>query len=162
MSEGIRASGRPPGQLARRWLIPLENIEERLRGRVRRIPRPRVAEGRALARLPGVTACIDVSDGLAGDLKKLLGASGVGADLNLDALPLSDAMSAAFDEDVARRFAATGGDDYELCFTSAQSVPPEIAGVPVTAIGTVNDGDRLVCRSAGAIVEVDDSGYRHF
>ena len=64
--------------------------------------------------------------------------------------------------DAQRRFALSGGDDYELCFTSAQSVPPEIAGVPVTAIGTVNEGDRLVCRSAGAIVEVDDSGYRHF
>mgnify|MGYP000048895411 CR=1 FL=1 len=118
------------------------------------------ATGLALAGI--ASACIDVSDGLTGDLRKLLEASGVGADLNLDALPLSDAMSAAFDEDVARRFAATGGDDYELCFTSAQSVPPEIAGVPVTAIGTVNEGDRLVCRSAGAIVEVDDSGYRHF
>ena len=123
-------------------------------------PQARVATGLALAGI--ASACIDVSDGLTGDLRKLLEASGVGADLNLDALPLSDAMSAAFDEDVARRFAATGGDDYELCFTSAQSVPPEIAGVPVTAIGTVNEGDRLVCRSAGAIVEVDDSGYRHF
>ncbi|MDJ0812154.1 MAG: thiamine-phosphate kinase [Woeseiaceae bacterium] len=123
-------------------------------------PQARVQAGLALAGI--ASACIDVSDGLAGDLGKLLDASGVGADLNLDALPLSDAMAAAFDDDVGRRFAATGGDDYELCFTSSRSVPAEIGGVPVTAIGTVNDGDRLVCRSGGAVVEVDDSGYRHF
>ena len=97
-----------------------------------------------------------------GDLRKLLDASRAGADLNLDALPLSDAMMRAFDETVGRRFAATGGDDYELCFTSSQSLPGTLAGVPVTAIGTVNDSNDLVCRSAGAVVEVDDSGYRHF
>ena len=140
-------------------MIGAANADEFLVGRFLR-PQARVATGLALAGV--ASACIDVSDGLAGDLKKLLEASSVGADLNLDALPLSDAMTAAFDEDVARRFAATGGDDYELCFTSPQNVPAEIAGVPVTAIGTVNDSDRLVCRSAGAVVEVDDSGYRHF
>ena len=139
--------------------IGAANADEFLLGRFRR-PQARVATGGALAGV--ASACIDVSDGLAGDLKKLLEASGVGADLDLDALPLSDAMRAAFDNDAARRFAATGGDDYELCFTSPHDVPAEIAGVPVTAIGTVNDGDRLVCRSAGAIVELDDSGYRHF
>ena len=123
-------------------------------------PQARIAVGYELTGV--ANACIDVSDGLVGDLRKLLDASGVGADLNLDALPLSDAMTRAFEEDVGRRFAATGGDDYELCFTSSQTLPPELAGVPVTAIGTVNDGSKLVCRSAGAVVEVDDSGYRHF
>lgn len=140
-------------------MIGSRRADKFLTGRFLR-PQARVAVGRALAGV--ASACIDVSDGLAGDLRKLLEGSGVGADLNLDALPLSDAMTAAFDEDDARRFAATGGDDYELCFTSSQNVPAKIAGVPVTAIGTVNGGDRLVCRSAGAVVDLDDSGYRHF
>jgi thiamine-monophosphate kinase len=102
------------------------------------------------------------SDGLVGDLKKLLDASQVGCDLDLDALPLSEAMIGAFDANQRLQFAATGGDDYELCFTSAKTVPGEIAGVAVTAIGTITERAGLDCRSGGRIVEVDDSGYRHF
>jgi thiamine-monophosphate kinase len=135
------------------------SADEFLLGRFRR-PQARIGVGLELAEC--ANSCIDISDGLVGDLRKLLDASGAGADLNLDALPLSAAMAQAFDEDVGRRFAATGGDDYELCFTSSQPLPGTLAGVPVTAIGTVNDSNDLVCRSAGAVVEVDDSGYRHF
>jgi thiamine-monophosphate kinase len=140
-------------------MIGAGNADEFLLGRFLR-PQARIAAGLELASL--ASACIDVSDGLVGDLRKLLDASSAGADLNLDALPLSGAMTQAFDAEVGRRFAATGGDDYELCFTSSQPLPAELAGVPVTAIGTVNDGGELVCRSAGAVVEVDESGYRHF
>lgn len=140
-------------------MIGAGNADEYLQQRFLR-PQARIAVGLELARC--ASACIDVSDGLVGDLSKLLDASGVGAELNLDALPLSDAMTRAFGEEAGRRFAATGGDDYELCFTSSQPLPEELAGVPVTAIGTVNDGNALVCRSAGAVVEVDTSGYRHF
>jgi thiamine monophosphate kinase len=60
------------------------------------------------------------------------------------------------------KYALSGGDDYELCFTSSQQLPAEIEGVPVTAIGTVVEGDQLICRDAHGIVEYDDSGYRHF
>lgn len=140
-------------------MIGSGNADEYLVSRFLR-PQARIGVGHELAAC--ANACIDISDGLVGDLRKLLDASEAGADLNLDALPLSDAMLRAFDQDVGRRFAATGGDDYELCFTSSQSLPAELAGVPITAIGTVNDGKDLVCRSGGAVVEVDDSGYRHF
>ena len=140
-------------------MIGAGNADAFLVGRFLR-PSARVAAGQQLSGI--ASACIDVSDGLVGDLRKLLDASGAGADLNLDALPLSDAMQRAFDTDVGRRFAATGGDDYELCFTSAEPLPGDLAGVPVTAIGTVNDTRLLVCRSEGAVVDVDDSGYRHF
>ena len=103
-----------------------------------------------------------VSDGFVGDLRKLVDASQVGADVDLDRLPLSPALANAFDDDAARKFAATGGDDYELCFTATGTVPPELVGVPVTAVGTVVDGNEITCRSGGDIVAVDDSGYRHF
>lgn len=73
-------------------------------------PIPRVAEGRA-ARRGGATAMIDISDGLALDLGRLCTASGVGARLDAEAIPVADGV--AFDR------AVTGGDDYELCFTAS-------------------------------------------
>ena len=53
-----------------------------------------------------------------------------------------------------------GGDDYELCFTAR---PEAVAGIDgITAIGTIVEGDNLVCRRDGKVVEYDDRGYRHF
>jgi thiamine-monophosphate kinase len=105
-------------------------------------------------------AAIDISDGLVGDLRKMLDASGVGAAIDIDKVPLSDALLARFGPDKALEFALMGGDDYELCFTArAESV----AGIgDMTAIGVVTEQRDLVCRRDGNIVEVDDSGYRHF
>ncbi len=101
-----------------------------------------------------------MSDGLIGDLKKLLGASGVGAELDLECVPMSDALRSCFAETERTRFALTGGDDYELCFTAARDAVANMADI--TAIGTVTADERLVCRRHGDIVEYDDSGYRHF
>ena len=83
-----------------------------------RRPEPRVAFG---LRLRGVaSACIDVSDGLAGDLSRLAAASGVAAVVRAAELPLSRALYALAGESRAREYALGGGDDYELLFT----VPP--------------------------------------
>lgn len=133
--------------------------DEFLLQRFRR-PSARIAIGFELTHL--ASACIDISDGLIGDLKKLLEASQVGGDLDLDALPMSQPLKDAFAAEERLQFAATGGDDYELCFTSSKTVPDALAGVSLTAIGTVTEGPGLVCRSGGHIVDVDDSGYRHF
>jgi thiamine-monophosphate kinase len=127
---------------------------------VRRFLRPsaRVATGLELG--GKAHAAIDVSDGLIGDLRKLLDASRVGADIDLEQLPVSGALRDRFDDDTVLEFAATGGDDYELCFTAE---PAAIEGVEgVTAIGTIVAGETLTCRRRGEIVEVDDRGYRHF
>ena len=127
---------------------------------VRRFLRPtaRVAAGRGLRGI--ATACIDVSDGLAGDLGKLCAASGAGAEIDVDDLPVSDALLERFGIEQASRFALTGGDDYELCCTAPADAVQGIANV--TAIGTITEGAGLVCRKGGDIVEVDDGGYRHF
>lgn len=125
-----------------------------------RFPTPRVAVGQELANF--ASAAIDISDGLYTDLGKLLAASGAGATINLDRLPLSAALRACFNVDRQRRFALSGGDDYELCFTCARDLPPEIAGVPVTAIGTVVAGSGIDCESGGRTVEFVDTGYVHF
>ena len=80
-----------------------------------RRPEPRVAFGQ---RLRGIaSACIDVSDGLAGDLGRLAGASGVAAVVRAAELPLSRALYALAGEGRARQYALGGGDDYELLFT---------------------------------------------
>ena len=122
-------------------------------------PSPRVRYGQAL--LGVASAAIDLSDGLYGDLQKLLAASGVGAEIDLDRLPISDALAAAWPPERCRSFALAGGDDYELCFTAAGDVP-DPGVMPLTAIGKVTEAGELVCMLDGKVVPFDDSGYRHF
>jgi thiamine-monophosphate kinase len=124
------------------------------------LPTARVECGRALIDI--ASAAIDISDGLFGDLQKLLAASGVGADVDLDAVPVSAALRDQFGADEARRLALSGGDDYELCFTAATHVPETLMGVAVTAIGTVNDSGQLTLRDETGVVPYEDSGYLHF
>lgn len=127
---------------------------------VKRFLRPsaRVATGRHLG--GRAHAAIDLSDGLLADLKKLLEASGVGAEIDVEEIPLSAALLDCFDRERVFQFALTGGDDYELCFAAPAAAMEGMAGI--TAIGKITEDRKLVCRRAGEIVEVDDSGYRHF
>jgi thiamine-monophosphate kinase len=105
-------------------------------------PEPRVSLGLVLRGV--ASACIDVSDGLAGDLGKLCQASGVAAEVDSTGLPRSEALRAATDPPGARRYALAGGDDYELLFT----LPPGTdatalergSGVRLTRIGRVVAG----------------------
>lgn len=84
-------------------------------------PEPRLEEGRALRGI--ASAAIDISDGLIADLGHILSASGVGARLQLDRIPLSPAYDAVRPS-TGWDAALSGGDDYELCFTvSAARVP---------------------------------------
>jgi len=121
-------------------------------------PTPRITAGRAL--VGKANSAIDVSDGLVGDLKKLLTASGVGGEIDIDKLPISDSLRSKFSEDDQQSLALTGGDDYELCFTAREDSVIDIAGI--TQIGSVIQSTGLTCRQSGDVVEVDDSGYRHF
>ena len=127
---------------------------------VRRFLRPaaRIDQGRALG--GRAHAVIDLSDGLIGDLRKLLDASGVGAAIDVDKVPMSDALREQFDDARALEFALTGGDDYELCFTAPRAAVEGIDGI--TAIGEIVAGDQLVCRRGDDLIEVDERGYRHF
>lgn len=120
-------------------------------------PTARIETGRQLR--ARASAAIDVSDGLAGDLTKLLVASNVGGALDIDSLPLSDALCDRYRGPERRQFALCGGDDYELCFTADSSAVAALPGI--TKIGEVTASNGLVCRSGGKIVSVDDSGYRH-
>jgi len=128
-------------------------------------PAPRVALGRALREL--ASACIDVSDGLAADAGKLAGASGCGARIDVDRLPISPQLAAQMG-DGATRAALTGGDDYELCFTvppaRAGELPGRLANVkcPVTCIGVIEESPGLRASGRRGPVDFDLGGYDHF
>jgi len=109
------------------------------------------------------TACADVSDGLAADLGHVTVASGVGASLELEALPLSEPargwVAAQPDRAEALVRLATGGDDYELVFTASEPPPP--GPVPVTRVGEVVSGSGVLVRYEGAAVLLPSPGWRH-
>jgi thiamine-monophosphate kinase len=113
-------------------------------------PQPRIALGLALRGV--ANACIDVSDGLAGDLGHVLKASQVGAVLTTDWVQDSAAISVAMQSlPFARRLdmALAGGDDYELLFTAAPEQAEAVqhaaneADVSVTCIGRITTGSGL-------------------
>jgi thiamine-monophosphate kinase len=96
------------------------------------LPEARVALGIALRGI--ATACIDVSDGLAGDLAKLCAASGVGADINSRELPLSAGLCSVAAPETRLSFALGGGDDYELLFTAPPSQRIRLAALEAGAV----------------------------
>ena len=102
-------------------------------------PTARLAAGRKLARIIPAPAAIDISDGLCQDLGHILERSGVGAEVDADAIPLSLAYQAAIGED--REFALNGGDDYELLFClrpgHSEKQLARYLGVPVRRIGRI-------------------------
>lgn len=128
------------------------------RGRARYVAEPRLAAGRALARVRGVGGCIDVSDGLEADLAHLLAAAGLSAGLDPEALPLAPSLRrgcAKLGLDPVT-LALGGGEDYELLFTLRPEGPSparlaQRLGVAVTEIGRVVGGTPAQPR-----------GWRHF
>ncbi|MDE0789505.1 MAG: thiamine-phosphate kinase [Woeseiaceae bacterium] len=157
VGNGIYVTGTIGDAAGGLYLLESDESDDELEQRFLR-PTPRLAVGKVL--VSRATAAIDISDGLVGDLNKVLVASKVGAELDIESLPISEALASCFDPDQCRRFALTGGDDYELCFTASDVDVAQMSGI--TRIGTVNDSERLTCRLNNDIVEVDDSGYRHF
>ncbi|MDG1462774.1 MAG: AIR synthase-related protein, partial [Gammaproteobacteria bacterium] len=129
-------------------------------------PSPRVHEGLSLAGV--ASAMIDISDGLHPDINHLLMASGLGAELQIEALPLSDELVATVGNDKAIEMALLGGDDYELCFTVSQDKDSEFRELAaswdcqVTHLGTVVQGKGACWSLAGKSFVVPDAGFDHF
>ena len=129
-------------------------------------PTPRVALGESLRGL--ASACIDVSDGLAGDAGKLAAMSGCGLRLEADSLPLSAELLQVFGRERALQLALTGGDDYELCFSLPAARLAELSAAAasgecaVRCIGVLEaePGRRLV--QAGQPLSLETAGYDHF
>ncbi|MFC3551538.1 thiamine-phosphate kinase [Lysobacter cavernae] len=130
-------------------------------------PVPRLAAGQALAAV--AHAGIDISDGLIADLGHLARSSGVRAEVDLEALPASSALTAAFEAPSRHGLQATGGDDYELCFiapTAALEAIERIAratATPITWIGRIVAGEGVrVFDADGAEWQPPRHGYEHF
>jgi thiamine-monophosphate kinase len=134
--------------------------------RAMELPQPRVALGIALRGV--ASSAIDLSDGLLGDLGHILRRSGVGACVELAALPRSPWLE-ALPEAVQRLCLLHGGDDYELLFSAAplQAAAVHAAarrtGVAVQRIGRIEAGSGLVVvDAAGRPIATPARGFDHF
>ncbi|VAW95076.1 Thiamine-monophosphate kinase [hydrothermal vent metagenome] len=132
-------------------------------------PIPRIAVGMALRSL--ATACIDISDGLAGDLGHILEDSGVGAELEQDAIPFSDELLEYAEKNELTSFlelSLYGGDDYELCFTAAEKSHEAIEKVgieedcKITRIGKIISDNGLYLVEDNDTTEINITGFDHF
>ena len=130
-------------------------------------PCPRIAEGQLLAE-QGVKTAIDISDGLIADLSHLCRASRVGARIDIDRIPIHPAVKNGFGGS-SLEMALSGGEDYELLFTSSTGVIDRVktrASFPVTVIGEV------VADKTGKVITLVDregrpykpagTGWQHF
>jgi thiamine-monophosphate kinase len=132
-------------------------------------PEPRVRMGLLLARNRAASACMDLSDGLADAVHGIAEASGVGAAIDADALPIEAGAREWFETrgDDAVIEAITLGDDYELAFAA----PPRWSGrlraasrhgdAPLTKIGVCTKGPGVVLRRAAGDTLMP-RGYKHF
>jgi len=137
---------------------------------------PRLAEARWLAQHFSLHAMIDVSDGLAGDLRHILKASRVGAELLAPAIPISRearrvAEVTAGGESATPLLAAlTEGEDFELLFTvaSRDAVPlldawrKQFAQLRLTCIGKITAGEGITIRDKEGVRPLTARGYVHF
>lgn len=156
----LGAAGAGLALLERRAALADATVATALRARYAR-PEPRCAEGLALAEL-GACAMIDISDGLATDAGHIARRSGVALELSLASLPLARGVAAVASQLHAdpHAFAATAGEDFELCVC----MPPgareatDAAGLGITWVGRVTEGpDGLSFTDASGELH----GYEH-
>ncbi len=124
-----------------------------------RVAQARIAEGVWLGGREEVHAMMDISDGIASDIKHIMELSKVGAEVELSKIPT--------DYDI--RYATTGGEDYELLLTveadSFDRVAEELKeakGTALTAIGRITDSDELCWLDNGAPATIELKGFTHF
>ena len=129
-------------------------------------PNPRVSEGQVLVE-KGVKCGMDISDGLIGDLTHICQESKVGAQINIDLVPVTSAVKKCFGQQ-ALEMALTGGEDYELLFTASPQVMNRVIKAiqrPVTVIGEImgaKAGKVTLIDSAGKIINTEKAGWDHF
>ena len=123
-------------------------------------PTARVEMGRGLRRRGLASAMIDVSDGLSTDLEHICEESGVGAEIEVAAIPRARVGRPA--QQVGFDLALHGGEDYELLFTSARKIPATVAGVQVTRIGRITRRRGMVRVEDGRRQGLSAHGWEHF
>lgn len=130
-------------------------------------PHPRLMAGLALRGV--ANSAIDISDGLAADLGKLLEASHVGGAIYTDRLPLSAVMQEQCTQEQAINLALTAGEDYELCFTAPNQAKMMLQNLftsidcTIVCIGQVEKKPGLrVFDNDGKLVNILTPGFQHF
>lgn len=137
------------------------------------LPTPRVAIGRMLANGGIASAAMDISDGLSTDLTRLCAASGVGAVIREESLPVWAAVlprrrGARPVQDPAGDLnrALHGGEDYELLFTVPHRLvsraPAEFGGVPIARIGEMTRSRKILLETGGRTRVLRPLGWDHF
>jgi thiamine-monophosphate kinase len=131
------------------------------------MPKPQVALGQRLLGL--AQSAIDISDGLAADLGHILEASGVAAEIEFAALPVSATLREYLHLPEARRCVLAGGDDYQLCFTVPSWRREEVLeisrqlGLPLACVGRIVAGAGLrVLDQEGQPMALEEAGFDHF
>lgn len=134
-------------------------------------PEPRVSLGEFLGRERMASAIIDVSDGLSSDLAHLCRASGVGARINAELIPVDERISHLRHEDFrsndSLELALHGGEDYELLFTArpreAHTLSEEIDGISITRIGEItSEAERIEIIQNSRVRLLKPRGFTHF
>lgn len=151
--------------------VPLKPTWSRELIKAHQEPEPQVALGHFLVQQGFVGAMIDLSDGLASDLRHICRASGVGALLDADRIPISPALRAAAEwlESAPLPMALTGGEDYQLLFSVpkglARKMETRVADRfkrPVYHIGEIIGGSKIVLKSSTGLRILNETGFDHF
>lgn len=135
---------------------------------------PRVKEAACLAEHVDLHAMVDISDGLAGDLRHLMTASGCGCELMARMIPIRRAARLRAREDShakpALLAALTDGEDFELLFTVAAAEAVRVKDVwqshfpetPLSCIGRVTEGAACQIATENGVTDLPKHGYVHF
>ena len=126
-------------------------------------PIPRIEAGRILMESGKAGAMMDISDGIGSDLRHIMKASGVGAVIDLERLPLSPELVSVCKEqgwDIYE-MATSGGEDFELMFTAPAGLENEL-DIAVYPIGKIVPGNELSWRLSNEPMDRDFDGYKHF
>jgi thiamine-monophosphate kinase len=145
--------------LALEYVQQNKTMPDTLKKRLNR-PEPQVNIGKKLRSI--AHAAIDISDGLLADLSHILKQSKVGAEINIDQIPLSEHLKQLPDKKRALTLALSGGDDYELCFTIAANQVARL-DFDCTCIGKITAKRELVLHDRqGHPYQETLRGYQHF
>lgn len=122
-------------------------------------PLPRIVEGIALRNCTGVHAMMDISDGIGSDLRHILQASHVGAEIDLNNIPISHEMNSVCEQFAWNKYelATCGGEDYELLFTIDENYCNQL-NLNYYVIGKIVEGNTIKWINS----DNDFIGYRHF
>ncbi len=123
------------------------------------LPEPRVAEGIKIREY--ASSCIDLSDGIASDLAHILEQSAVGACLDWDKIPLSQAVKDYINATGDWGLPLSAGEDYELCFSVA---PDKVDAIDIdcTQVGVIESKAGLRIKRLNIIEELEVKGFEHF